>query len=62
MEAKHKFIFEYAGAKIECYNTQKQIAKMLADPAVKLISVNDGGYRGTRKKKQTKKKGNGENV
>ena len=57
METKHKFIFEYAGAKIECHNTQKEIAKMLADPAVKLISVNDGGYRGTRKKKQSKKKG-----
>lgn len=57
MEKKHKFIFEYAGMKFECYNTQKEIAEKLSDPSVKLISVNDGGYRGTRKKKQTKKKG-----
>ena len=54
LEKKHKFIFEYAGAKVECYSTQKQIAEMLADPAVKLISVNDCGYRGTRKKKRVK--------
>ncbi len=54
MEKKHKFIFEYAGAKVECHSTQKQIAEMLRDPTIKLISVNDGGYRSTRKKKRVK--------
>lgn len=62
MEKKHKFIFEYAGGKIECYNTQAEIAKMLADPSVKLISVNDSGaYCGTYRRK-SKKKGSGKNV
>lgn len=45
MGKKYKFIFEYAGAKVVCYSTQKEISKMLADPTVKLISVNDNGYR-----------------
>lgn len=39
-EKKHRFIFEYAGARVECYSTQKQIAEMLLDPTIKLISVN----------------------
>lgn len=39
-EKKHRFVFEYAGAKVECYSTQSQIAEMLSDPTVKLISIN----------------------
>lgn len=39
-EKKHRFIFEYAGARVECYSTQKQIAEMLSDPTIKLISIN----------------------
>lgn len=33
MEKKHRFIFEYAGGKIECYNTQAEIGDGVGDIA-----------------------------
>ena len=50
-EKKHRFIFEYAGARVECYSTQKQIAEMLSDPTIKLISINfPKAYYSSRKR------------
>lgn len=40
-DTKHRFIYEFEGIKVEAYNTQKEIAEMLINPKIKLISVNN---------------------
>lgn len=55
-QIKHRFIFEYAGGKVEAYKTQKDIAEMLQNPAIKLISINDTSNYCYRKKGRAKRK------
>lgn len=47
---KHHFIYEFEGMKIEAYNTQAEIAEILNNPLVKLISVNNVGVQYRPKK------------
>ncbi|MCD8377365.1 MAG: hypothetical protein LUB59_01100 [Candidatus Gastranaerophilales bacterium] len=49
MKRLYEFVFEYADAMIKCRSSQKQIAKMILDPAIKLISVTPIDKRGKRK-------------
>ncbi len=37
---KHKFVFEWLGGKVTAYKTQAEIAEMLKNPNIKLISIN----------------------
>ncbi len=48
---KYKFVFEWINGKVTAYKTQAEIAEMLKNPDVKLISVgNDVVYTPKRKK------------
>lgn len=51
MKSKYKFVFEWQGGKVTAYKTQAEIAEMLKNPDIKLISIgNDAVYKPKRKK------------
>lgn len=52
---KHKIIFEVMGGTVTAYKTQEEIADMLKNPDVKLISVNDRGAYTPKRKKVNRK-------
>ena len=38
---RYKFVFEWLGGKVTAYKTQPEIAEMLKNPDIKLISIGD---------------------
>ena len=51
LQAKYKFVFEWLDGKVTAYKTQEEIAEMLKNPDIKLISVGDTGINWRKRKK-----------
>ena len=48
---RYKFVFEWLGGKVTAYKTQSEIAEMLKNPDIKLISIDDCEVFKLQKKK-----------
>lgn len=51
MQSKYKFVFEWLEGIVTAYKTQEEIAEMLKNPDIKLISVGDTRTNWQKRKK-----------